>query len=383
MMTEENLFYYVKNIREKLHRCPETEFNEFQTCKIISEELYKLNIDHSICAKTGIVAIIRGEKKGKTVLLRADIDALPIKEETDLSFKSQNDGYMHACGHDVHTACLLGAAKILNSVKNTLCGNVKLIFQPAEEGSGGAKPMIDEGILHNPEVDAAFALHVEPLEKVGKIQVRNGAIMASPDEFTIKIYGRGGHGSAPHQCIDPISISVAIISEFQTIVRKTINPMIPCVVSVCSVHSGSCPNVIPSEAFIEGTVRTLDNDTRFKISKILENKAMSIAETMGGKCDFEYRALYPPVINNESMNKIVIDAANKLDIGVVYLPFAAMAGDDFSYFSESVPSSYFKLGAGNENITQPIHSSKFNVDEKSYEIGSRIMAQIAVDFLNS
>lgn len=384
-MKKENsdIFNYVKSIRENLHRFPETEFNEFKTCEIIRNELDKLNIEYEECTQTGTVAIIRGKQEGKTVLLRADIDALPIKEETDLEFKSQNDGFMHACGHDIHTACLLGAAKILNEMKNNLCGNIKFIFQPAEEGSGGAKPMIDEGVLDNPKVDAAFALHVEPLEKVGNIQIRNGAIMASPDEFYIHVKGKGGHGSAPHQCVDPIAISAAIISDFQAIVRESVNPMIPCVVSVCSIHSGNCPNVIPSEAFMEGTVRTLDNDTRFKIAKILEKRACNIAEKMGGKCFFTYKALYPPVINDENMNKIVIQAANKLGVGIVNLPFAAMAGDDFSYFAEAVPSAYFKLGVGNDIINYPIHSPHFDADEKSYEIGSKIMAQIAVEYLNS
>lgn len=382
-MNNSEIFDYVKRIREELHRCPETEFNEFETTKIIRRELDSLGIEYKTCTETGTLAIISGEKSGKTVLLRADIDALPIKEETDLPFKSQNTGYMHACGHDVHTACLLGAAKILNEIKEQIQGNVKLAFQPAEEGSGGAKLMIDEGALENPTVDAAFAMHVEPLEKVGNIQIKNGAIMACPDEFTIHISGIGGHGSAPQQCVDPIAISAAIIAEYQTIVRKSVNPMIPCVVSVCSIHSGSCPNVIPSEAVMEGTVRALDNETRFKIADILKKRACCIAEMMGGKCSFEYRALYPPVVNDEKMNEIVARAAGKLGLGIVNLPFAAMAGDDFSYFGEKVPAAYFKLGVGNNKLHYPIHSPKFNADEQAYENGSKIMAQIALEYLNS
>jgi len=373
---------YVQKIREELHMYPEEGFCEIKTSEIIRRELTDMGIPFFASAKTGTVGLIKGKSDEKTVLLRADIDALPIQEETDVSFKSLNKGYMHACGHDVHTAVLLGTAKILMELKTELNGNVKLVFQPAEEGLGGAKPMIDEGIMENPHVDAAFALHVEPLEKIGNIQIRNGAIMACPDEFTIKIQGSGGHGSAPHQCIDPIAISAEIIKEYQTIVRKTISPMIPCVVSVCAIHSGSCANVIPDTAVMEGTVRAIDNETRFKIAEILEEKACKIAENMGGKCDFEYRALYPPVINNEKMNKIITNAAKKLSLieNVAELQYPSMAGDDFSYFSQVVPGAYFRLGVGNEKLSYPIHNSKFNVDNKCFEIGPALMSQIVFDF---
>ena len=374
---------YLKKLREELHQYPETDFVEFKTAEIIRRELDNMKIAYKASAKTGTVGLIKGFSSGKTILLRADIDGLPITEETNLPYKSLNEGYMHACGHDVHTACLLGAAKILIEMKDKLPGNIKLVFQPAEEGVGGAKPMIEEGVLENPHVDAAFALHVEPLEKTGNIQVRDGAIMACPDEFTIDIFGCGGHGSAPYQCVDPIAIAAQIITEYQGIVRQNINPMIPCVVSVCSVHAGSCPNVIPSQASMEGTVRALDNETRFKIADILEKKACEISKMMGGRCRFEYRSLYPPVINNPNMNKLVINAAEKLSIlkEVVPLEFASMAGDDFSYFAQEVPASYFKLGAGNDNLAFPIHSPKFNIDDNALIIGAALMAQIAYDFL--
>lgn len=371
----------VISLREKLHRHPETAFMEYKTSEIIQAELEKLGIPYVVMAKTGVLATITGGRAGKTLLLRADIDGLPIAEETDLSFKSLNQGFMHACGHDVHTACLLGAAKILNESKENICGVIKLMFQPAEEGAGGAQPMIGVGILEDPPVDAAFALHVEPLEKVGVIQIRDGAIMACPDEFTIHIHGRGGHGSAPHQCVDPIAIAADLVRAYQGIVRKTIDPMLPCVVSVCSIQAGNCPNVIPDTAVLEGTVRALDYETREKIARRLAETAEMIAASAGGSCDFEYRKLYPPVINDIRMNDVVVQAAEKLGIAIKYLPYASMAGDDFSYIAEQVPASYFRLGAGLDMLSFPIHSSKFNVDNQAIPLGVSIFAQIALDFL--
>lgn len=373
------------SLREELHMYPETDFCENKTSAIIRGELDKLNIPYTVMAKTGICALITGKNDGKTVLLRADMDGLPILEENDLPYKSKNIGYMHACGHDVHTTCLIGAAKILCGLKDKINGNVKLIFQPAEEGVGGALPMINEGAMENPKADAAFALHVEPLEKVGNIQVKDGAIMASPDEFVVKIRGKGGHGSAPEQCIDPIQIAVKIAQECKNIPKKYINPDIRCVVSVCSIHSGTCPNVIPETAVLEGTIRAFDNETRSTIASKLEEMTKEIATSSGGQCDFEYRALYPPVINNAEMNKVVEKAAREISLvkNIVKLDKAFMAGDDFSYFAERVPASYFRLGVGNDIYSAPIHSAKFNIDNKSIVIGTSIMAQIALDFLNS
>ncbi len=376
---------YVNEIRKKLHQYPEIGFNEIKTSTIIRNELKKIGIEYSECAKTGTVALIKGKSEGKTILLRADIDALPIKEKTNLPFSSLNDGFMHACGHDIHTACLLGAAKILYDLKDSFCGNVKLVFQPAEETTGGAMPMIEAGVMENPHVDAAFALHVEPLEKCGNIQIRDGAIMACPDEFTITIKGKGGHGSAPKQCINPIMIASEIAKEYEGVVKKYIDPSTPCVVSICSMHSGTCPNVIPETAILEGTLRALDNKTRFYLAEILENIAKEISKKSGGDCDFEYRALYPPVINDTKMNGIVIKAAKKLSFinKIINLPCSSMAGDDFSYFAEMVPSSYFRLGVGNNKISAPIHSPEFDADENSLKYGMALMAQIAIKFLES
>lgn len=385
MRNEEEIKDYVRTLREELHQYPETDFNEFKTKSIIERELNKIGIPYQTFAKTGTVGLISGKADGKTVLLRADIDGLPIKEEVDVPYKSKNEGFMHACGHDVHTACLLGAAKLLFDARESFSGNVKLVFQPAEEGVGGAKPMIDEGVLENPKVDAAFALHVEPLEKTGNIQIRDGAIMASPDEFTVKIYGKGGHGSAPHQCTDPISPAALLVNELEKIPRSAVSVFEPCIVSVCSIHAGSCPNVIPSEAVLEGTARAFDETTRKKIATMIEEKVKQICNIYGTKYDFEYRYLYPPVINNAKMNELVENAAKKIPEvkNIIILKHPAMAGDDFSYFAQKVPSAYFKLGVGNDKINFPIHSNRFTIDNSALLTGTKLMAQTAMEFLDS
>ncbi|MCX7714200.1 MAG: amidohydrolase [Clostridia bacterium] len=373
------------HMRRSLHEIPETAFCENKTSQFIQNKLSELGIPYHVIAKTGVVGLIKGISNEKTVLLRADIDGLPICEESGAEYKSKIDGWMHACGHDVHTACLLGAAKILNSMKDRLLGNVKLVFQPAEEGVGGALPMIEEGVMENPYVDSAIALHVEPMEEVGNIQIKDGAIMASPDDFELTIQGKGGHGAYPHTCVDPIVIGSMIINAYQTLVSRHFNPMTPVVISVCSFHSGNCTNVIPDTAHLTGTARSLDKDTRAELMKVLKETAVDIAKSMGGECDFVFKPLYPPTINDKAMNEIIKNAAKKLNFikKIVCLEQASMGGDDFAYFSEKVPGVYFKLGCGNreKGIVHPIHSPKFNVDEDALPIGAAIMAQAAFDYL--
>lgn len=371
------------SLRRRLHTTPETDFEEIKTASLIRETLDEFGIPYTTAAKTGTVALINGTKSGKTVLLRADIDGLPIKDESDFEIKSERDGYMHACGHDIHTACLLGAAIILNNIKDKLHGNIKLVFQPAEEGQGGALPMIEEGIMENPHVDGAFALHVEPLEKTGNIQVKDGPIMASPDDFEIIIHGTGGHGAYPEKCVNPLSVGAAILEKYHTIAHDY---DLPCVVTICSINGGSCRNAIPNTAVMTGTARSLDSITREKLINLLDEIALKTAKSMNAAAEFNFNKLFPPVVNNEKMNNIVRKSAEKLDCvkNVITLDKSSMAGDDFSYFAERVPASYFKLGVGNRNIgaVYPIHSPKFIADEDALPIGSAIMAQIAMEFLN-
>lgn len=368
-------------IRRTLHTTPETDFVEFKTSAFIQEKLTEYGIPFEIKATTGISALIKGAKAGKTVLLRADMDGLPIKDESDFHIKSEREGFMHACGHDVHAACLLGAAKLLNDMKNEINGNVRLIFQPAEEGDGGALPMIEEGIMENPHVDGAFALHVEPLEKTGNIQIKNGSIMASPDDFEIIIRGVGGHGAYPEKCVNPLSVCAMILEKYHTLASDY---NLPCVVTICSINGGSCRNAVPNEAVMTGTARSLDPVTRKKLMELLETIASDISKSMGAELEFNFNALFPPVINDEKMNAVVAKSAEKLGLGVVELKEASMAGDDFAYFCERVPSAYFKLGVGNSDIgaVYPIHSPKFKADENALPIGAAILAQSAVEFLN-
>ena len=325
------------SIRRHLHRTPETDFEEIKTSSFIRSKLDDYGIPYTTSAKTGTVALIKGKNSNKTVLLRADIDGLPIKDESKFEIKSEREGYMHACGHDIHATCLLGAAKILNDIKDELNGNVKLVFQPAEEGVGGALPMIEDGILENPHVDAAFALHVEPLEKTGNIQVKDGSIMASPDD--------------------------------------------------CYFNGGTCNNAIPQTAEIMGTARSLDNETREMLIELLDKTAHETAKKHGTTIDFTFNKLFPPVVNNSEMNDVIRNSAKKLTCinEVVTLDKPAMAGDDFSYFGENVPSAYFKLGVGNveKGAVYPIHSPKFIADEDALPIGSAILSQTAVDYLDT
>ncbi len=376
--------YELIDIRRRLHKTPELDFEEVKTSAFIREKLDCFGIPYTISAKTGTIALIKGKNNGKTVLLRADIDGLPIKDESDFAVKSEREGYMHACGHDVHAACLLGTAKILNEISDSINGNVKLIFQPAEEGAGGALPMIEEGALENPAVDGAFALHVEPLEKTGNIQIKNGPVMASPDDFEIVIHGVGGHGAYPEKCVNPLSAGAAILEKYHTINRDY---ALPCVVTICSFNGGTCRNAIPDTAVITGTARSIDPLTRRKLTTLLKEIAHDTAEKFNASVEFNFNALYPPVVNDAGMNDIVRKSAEKLKCiaDIVSIDKPSMAGDDFSYFGERVPSAYFKLGVGNRDkgAVYPIHSPRFVIDEDALPIGSALMAQIAVDFLNT
>lgn len=373
------------NTRRELHKIPELSGEEYKTAEFIRSKLKSFNIDYISLIDTGTAALIKGRSPGKTVLLRADIDALPIDEKNNLPFKSVHKNIMHACGHDIHTACVLYAGKILNEMKDKIKGNIKLIFQPREETDGGAEPMIKEGVMENPHVDAAFALHVEPLEQCGVIQIKDGTIMASPDDFEITITGKGGHGAAPHECIDPITIGTMIVNQYNSVCSKYFSAQEPCVVSICSFNSGNCSNIIPNRASLLGTARSLDERTRERLIVILKEIAEKTCKMMGANCKFVFNKRFPPTVNNVDMNRIVEKAAGKISAvkGVTHLKYSSMCGDDFAYFTKLVPSSYFKLGVGNDAINNPIHSPKFNADENAIPIGVAVLVQSALDFLES
>ncbi len=372
------------DIRRELHKIAELSGEEFKTAEYIREKLTEFNISHYSMQNTGTVALIKGSKPGKTILLRADIDALPIEEKNDLPYKSQNSGIMHACGHDIHTACVLYAGKILNEMRGKIQGNIKLVFQPREETDGGAEDMIKDGVLENPIVDAALALHVEPLEKCGTILIKDGAIMASPDDFEIEITGKGGHGAEPQECNDVISAGALIVNQYNSVCSKYFSAQTPCVVSVCSFNAGTCPNVFPEKATILGTARSLDEKTREKLAQILEDIALDVCKMYGVECKFVFNKRFPPTINSAEMNKIIKKAAeNTTHIqNIKYLKYSSMCGDDFSYFTKEVPSAYFKLGVGNQSFNKPIHSAEFMADEKALPIGVSVLVKAALEFLN-
>ncbi len=370
-------------IRRNLHQIPETGFNLDKTAAYIEKVLDENGIDHHRLCKTGIVALIKGKSDRKTLLIRADIDALPVTELNDIDYKSKNDGKMHACGHDAHATCLIGLCLILKKLAPDLDGNIKLVFQPAEECVGGAEPMINEGVMENPTVTAAIALHVEPLADIGTLQIRNGAIMASPDEFTIKINGVGGHGACPEDCNNPIIPASKLITKLNSVVEDNFSNKSECVVSVCSVNAGNSTNIIPESVEILGTARSLSEDVRLKIEKVIGEYLDDICKEYNCTNEYEFRRLYPPVINDPNINDIVIKASEKISgfKNVVFLEKSTMTGDDFSYFANLVPSSYFKLGVGNEIIKNPLHSPYFNIDEDALSLGAAIFAQIAIDYL--
>lgn len=381
--------YYKKvyDIRHQIHMNPELGFEEYETSKLVSSELEKLGIEVTKnVAKTGVVGLIKGGYPGKTVALRADMDALRINEEGDYEFKSKNPGVMHACGHDGHTASLLGVAMMLNEIKDELHGNVKLIFQPAEEVEGGALPMIKEGVLENPKVDAVFGGHLWGSIEEGKVAVKHGAMMASPDIFTIKIHGKGGHAGVPHASVDPVPIMAQVITALQTIVSRKNDPTNPLVISCCNVHSGECHNAIPTEALIQGTVRTLNNETRDFAEEAIEKFVKGIVESQGASYEFEFIRQFPPLVNDKNMADVLEKAAKKIvgDENVFELATPSMGGEDFAFYTEEVPSSFVFVGMA-KDVENPIlhHNAKLAWEDKNMKNLAKTLAQVAIDFLNN
>ena len=365
---------------------PEVGFEEYETSKLIASELEKLGIEVTKnVAKTGVVGLIKGGHPGKTVALRADMDALRVNEESNCEFKSKVPGVMHACGHDGHTASLLGVAMMLNEIKDELHGNVKLVFQPAEEVEGGALPMINDGVLENPKVDAIFGGHLWGSVEAGKVTVKHGAMMASPDIFTVKIIGKGGHGGVPHATVDPVPMMAQVINAFQTIVSRKNDPTNPLVISCCNVHSGECHNAIPTEAIIQGTVRTLNEETRTWAEKTMEQFVKGIVEPQGASYEFEFIRQFPPLINDKEATDVLEAAAKKIvgDENVYELPIPSMGGEDFAFFAERVPASFAFVGMA-DDINNPIlhHNAKFAWEDKHMKNLSLSLAQAAIDYLN-
>lgn len=368
------IFHELVEIRRDFHMYPELSEQEYRTSNKICEYLSAWGIDHiKGVAKTGVVAIIRGKKKGITVGARADIDALPVKEVNDLPYKSLNEGVMHACGHDVHTAVHLGVAKILKEMEDELQGNVKIFFQPAEETVGGAKPMIKEGHLNNPKLDYILSLHVMPQLDAGHIQLKYGKLNASSNEFSIRVIGKSSHAAYPEEAIDPIVVSAHIVLGLQSIISRNISPLNSAVVTIGQIHGGVKNNIIPGEVTISGTLRTLDEETRkFAINRIRE-VAENTAKAYGAKALVDIEEGYPVLINDDEVVDILKEIGEET-LGkdkVSFKEFPSLGADDFSFFLEKVRGAYYFLGCGNKDKgwTAPIHNEKFMVDEECLKVG--------------
>ena len=379
----------VIDLRRHLHSHPELSFKEFQTAAFVADKLKEIGITQiESKATTGWSALIEGKNPGKKVVaLRADMDALPIIEANEVPYKSQNPGVMHACGHDAHTASLLGAAKILYEVRDQFEGTIKLIFQPGEEIiPGGASLMIKDKVLENPRTNSILGQHVMPMIPAGKVGFRSGLYMASADELYLTIKGKGGHGAMPETFIDPVLISAHLLVALQQIVSRVANPKIPSVLSFGRVEALGATNIIPNEVKIQGTFRTLDEAWRAKAHEKMRQIAEGIVEGMGGQLDFEIRKGYPFLKNNPELTARSVDAArdylgaeNVLDLDIW------MAAEDFAYFSQEIDGCFYRLGTRNEarGITSGVHTPTFDIEEEALEIGAGLMAWLAVSELAS
>jgi amidohydrolase len=373
--------------RRRLHQKPELGFQEKLTSEFISCKLQEWGIGHETgIAQTGIVAIIKGEKLGskKVLAIRADMDALPIQELNEVPYCSQHDGLMHACGHDGHTAIALGTAYYLQQHRQDFSGTVKMIFQPAEEGPGGAKPMIEAGVLKNPDVDAIIGLHLWNNLPLGTVGVRSGALMAAVELFNCTILGKGGHGAIPHQTVDSVVVAAQIVNALQSIVARNVNPLDAAVVTVGALHAGTAHNVIADTAEMKGTVRYFNPAFKGFFKQRIEQMIAGICQSYGANYDWEYSELYPPVINDTTIAELVRSVAEEVietPVGIVP-ECQTMGGEDMSFFLEEVPGCYFFLGSANpaKDLAYPHHHPRFDFDEMALAMGVEIFVRSVEKF---
>jgi amidohydrolase len=373
--------------RRHLHAHPELSYQEFQTSAFVQEKLKQMDIPYQVMSTTGVVGLIRGkDPDSRIVALRADMDALPITEETALPYKSMNEGVMHACGHDVHTACLLGAAQILQTTRNDWSGTVKLIFQPGEEKNpGGASLLIRDGVLENPKPEAIVALHVNTLLEAGKASFRAGKVMASADELYFTIKGKGGHAASPHLAIDPILISAHLITALQQLISRHNQPFNPTVLSITSIQGGTTTNVIPEQVKLMGTFRAMDENWRKEAHEKIRRLSVDLVRSMGGELDLHIDVGYPCVHNDEKVNEacrqLSVDYIGNDQVSETEL---RMGAEDFGYYAQQIPACFFRLGTRNESkgIIHGVHTPRFDVDESALEIGVGLMAWLGTS-LNS
>ena len=375
---------YIIEKRRYFHMNPEPSFNEYDTSKVVQEELTKIGIPFEIFAKTGIIATIKGQNPRKTVLLRADMDALEVCEKNNVSYKSQKEGLMHACGHDGHIAMLLGAAHVLNEIKNDISGEIKLLFQPAEEIAKGAKAMIEESKIID-SIDAAFAIHLWQGVPVGKISLESGARMAAADLFSIKVKGKSGHGSMPHETIDAVVVASAIVMNLQHLVSRNTNPLDTLVVTVGKLTAGTRHNIIAGEALLEGTIRSFSDEVWKKIPEQIERVVKNTAAAYNAEAEIDLVRATPPLVNNQDISDILKASAEKLYGEEVVTKYEKTpGGEDFAYFTQAVPGALAFVGIRNDEkgINSPHHNETFDMDEEALEMGANLYAQFAIDFLN-
>ena len=375
--------------RRHIHMYPELSGQEFKTARFVAEKLREFGVDQVVegfKGSTAVVGLIKGRGE-KTVALRADMDALPTVEKTGKAYASRIEGVMHSCGHDAHTAILLGAAKVLCQLRDYLKGNVKLIFQPCEERNDckGAKWLVENGVLEEPKVSVIFGLHVFPELPVGFVGTKSGALLASSDVFRIKILGKSTHASRPHLGIDPVLMAAQAVNTLHHIVSRYVDPLEPAVLTIGKIEGGFAENVIPDEVSLEGTIRTLNNEVRERIPKLIEKALWGITTAYGGAFKFHFEEGTPPLINDKETTEFVLRETGELlgEDKVVVLEKPTMGGEDFSVYLQRVPGVFIRLGVRNEEkgITYPLHNSKFDIDEDALPVGVAVESYLALRWL--
>jgi amidohydrolase len=384
----QELFPYTQSMRRDFHVHPELGFQEFRTAGIVAKELQELGLEVSTgVGKTGVVGLIEGARPGPALLLRADMDALPILEETGAEYASTNPGAMHACGHDGHTSVLLTVARMLQARRDEIPGTIKLVFQPAEEGMGGAESMIVDGVLENPKVDLAIGLHIWNDEPLGWLGIAAGPTMAGAERFRVRLTGKGAHGAAPHLGADPVAAGAQIVSALQTIVSRNVSPLKSAVVTVATFHSGDVFNVIPQYAELTGTIRTFEPAVREVALKRFSEIIEGVSGSMGCKAEVEHVRLTPPVINNSRVTGVVQGSARRTlpEHQLRTESHITMGSEDFAYYMEKVPACFFFVGSANSDrgLDYGHHHPKFDFDEAVLPQAAALLAQAALDLLET